>query len=198
MSPEFPNSHVEPRAMTEFYLSLEAISEGLSEIESKLNAPKTRLDASEPPSTEDHQLIAATPGATQLDRSDAGGLTTIEEDMIRTRKGIDELTRDVARAVKLADTATQEFHQLAREWAQLWYENDRLREIIAEKEHRQMAELTQMRTETDEVKAVIHEHLSQDSVPPTLAFDAILLEVLPYIRQALLATDSQIEIDWSV
>ena len=180
--------------MAEFYTSLEAISVGLSEVQTKLiSTSKISPDGPEA-LTKENQPIATAPGATQPDHFNAAGPPTLEQEYIKTRRGIDELTRDVNRAIELTDTATQEFHQLVRECIQLWYQNSRLRRSIVELG--QTEGLTDMSTDSDEFEALLRDHLSQASVSPTPELEAFLPEVSPFVQQILLAINSQIEIDW--
>ena len=176
------------------YSSIDAISEGLSEIEGKLScASKISLGLSKETSP-----VTVTPVAAELGRSNGDMLSAIEQDAARKSDSIDEFTRDVASTVELADKVTREFHDIAEECVELMQENDRLRKVVEVLGRKQIEELTQMCAETDEAKAVLQEHLSQAPVPQIPSFYTLLAETLPLIRQALLSLDARIETDWSV
>ena len=192
------NDDTQSQALENFYASLDAIAEGLSEVEGKLGCV-SKIPLNNPGTLTQDEPLTTTPNFIQSVRSNADRLTAIERDIMKTGEGIDELTHDVANAVELADSVTGEFHNLAQQCVELMQENNRLRKVIAEMGHRQMEELTQMRSETDEMKSLLEERLSQEPIPLTPSLEALVPMVLPFVQQALLsivACDSQPESDW--
>ena len=201
LTPKAKSIPLEPEGksrLKKFYDRIKEIEDQISEMEGNLNQRQEEIGDEIQSALESHfndlksvinenaqkqeLLLAKTK---ELAATNAASMAALNEEMQVTGGDISELAHEVAEVIQNAETVTQRNDALSQEVLWLRSENARLQKANDELERRQMEELTQMRAETDETKALLQEYMSRPPPPTAPPVQVLVPAVLPLIQEGL-------------